>query len=80
MRSQAYLYHQESDAYIGNLTLSRYGTIAPEIYTRLSFGYLERMFAGVSGEVLWQPARGNFALGAELNHVWQRDFDGLFGL
>lgn len=80
VRSQAYLYHQESDAYIGNLTLSHYGTIAPEIYTRLSFGYLERMFAGVSGEVLWQPARGSIALGAELNHVWRRDFDGLFGL
>jgi len=38
------------------------------------------MFAGVGGEVLWRPAGQRWALGADLYHVWQRNFDRLFGL
>ena len=32
-----------------------------------SAGYLERMFAGVGGEVLWKPVDQNWGLGADLN-------------
>lgn len=46
-------------------------------YGRGSVGYLERGFAGVSGEVLWKPIDQNWGLGLELNYVWQRDFMGL---
>ena len=30
-----------------------------------------------STEVLWKPVQQNWGLGAELNYVWQRDFEGL---
>lgn len=80
VRSESALYHQASDGYIDHLTLSHYATVAPDIHTRLTFGYLERMFAGVSGEVLWHPARSDIAFGLEVNHVWRRDFDGGFGV
>jgi hypothetical protein len=48
-----------------------------DTYARASLGYLERGFAGISSEVLWKPVQQNWGLGAELNYVWQRDFEGL---
>jgi hypothetical protein len=46
-------------------------------YGRASAGYIERMFAGVSGEVLWKPPDQSWGLGLELNYVAQRNFDNL---
>ncbi len=80
VRSDGALYHQESHVYIDRLTFSHYGRPGENLYSRVSIGYLERMFAGVSGELLWQPAHSRLGLGVELNHVWQREYDGLFGL
>lgn len=80
VRSDAALYLQESDTRLDTLTLSHYGRPAENLYSRVTLGYLERMYAGISAELLWQPADGRLALGAELNQVWQRDHDGGFGL
>jgi len=62
------------------LTISRYGRPGDATYSRVSAGYLERMFAGLSGEVLWKPADRRLALGLEVNAVRQRAFDDPFGL
>jgi len=80
VRSERALYNQQSDAYVDNLTLSYYHNVGNDVYARASVGYFERMFAGVSGELLWQPANSTIGVGFELNHVWRRDFDGGFGL
>lgn len=80
VRSNAALYRQQADFYVERLTLAHFGRPAENLYSRVSIGYLERMYAGVSGEVLWQPANSRLGLGLELNHVWARDFDGGFGL
>ncbi|MEX3016808.1 YjbH domain-containing protein [Gymnodinialimonas hymeniacidonis] len=80
VRSDGALYHQESHIYVDRLTFSHYGRPGENLYSRVTVGYLERMFAGVSGELLWQPANSRLGLGVELNHVWQREYDGLFGL
>lgn len=45
----------------------------PDWYARLAAGYLERMFGGVSGEVLYRPQTQPWALGLELSHVRQRE-------
>jgi hypothetical protein len=45
----------------------------------MTVGYLERMYGGISGEVLWKPVTSPLALGVEVNYVKQRDFDQLFG-
>ncbi|ANT60271.1 hypothetical protein AYJ57_07785 [Salipiger sp. CCB-MM3] len=71
---------RESDPSIPRLTLGFYGKLAPELYGRLTLGYLEPMYAGASTEVLWKPADSRFALGAEVNYVERRDFDMLFGV
>jgi hypothetical protein len=51
--------------------------LSPDTYARASAGYLERAFAGFSGEVLWKPVQQNWGVGLELNYVWQRNFEGL---
>jgi len=53
--------------------------LRPDVYGRVSAGYLESMFGGVSTEVLWKPTQQKWGLGAELNYVRQRDFDQQFG-
>ncbi|MFQ5623784.1 MAG: YjbH domain-containing protein [Paracoccaceae bacterium] len=52
--------------------------ISDATYGRLSAGYLERMFGGVSGEVLWKPVNQRWGLGAEVNYVRQRAFGDAF--
>lgn len=80
VRSNAALFRQESDFVVERLTLAHYGRPAENLYSRVTIGYVERMFAGVSGEVLWQPANSRLGIGVELNQVWAREFDGGFGL
>jgi hypothetical protein len=59
--------------------MTHYGRPGADLYSRISVGYLERMFGGVSAEVLWKPVTSNFGLGAELNYVAQRNTDMWFG-
>jgi hypothetical protein len=54
--------------------------IAPNVFALMKAGYLESMFAGIGGEVLWRPEGQRWALGADLYYVRQRDFNRLFGL
>lgn len=79
VRSESNLYDAAADTTIPVLTASWYFRAAPEIYGRVTAGYLEPMFGGVSAEVLWLPVESRIALGAELNYAVQRDFDQLFG-
>lgn len=64
---------------IENLTLAYYGRVAPDVYTRVTGGYLERMYGGVSTEVLWKPVDSNLAIGAEVNYARLRETDMLLG-
>ena len=43
----------------------------------VTLGYLEQMYGGVSGEVLWKPVDSRLALGLEVNYAKQRDFNQL---
>lgn len=38
-------------------------------------GYLETMFGGVGGEVLYRPVDSNFAIGFDVNYVRQRSYE-----
>lgn len=73
-------YSAEGDPAIEYLHLAHYGRPAKNIYSRVTLGYLEQMYAGASAELLWKPVDSRLALGAELNYVQRRDFDQLFGL
>ena len=78
VRSEAALYAQ-ADPALESLTAAWYGKLAPQVYARVTAGYLEQMFGGVSAEVLWKPVNRRWALGIEANYVAQRDSDGRLG-
>lgn len=79
VRTDAVQYNREGDPAITELTAAKYFRPGPDLYGRVTAGYLEPMFGGVSAELLWKPAASRLALGAELNYVKKRDFDQLFG-
>lgn len=80
VRSDFARYAREGRTAIPALYVERLWNPAPDWFARATVGYLEPMFAGVSGEVLWRPHDSPVALGLELAYVAQRDFDQQFGL
>lgn len=46
-----------------------------EIYALVYAGYLESMYAGIGGEVLYRPLHSDLALGFDVNWVKQRAFE-----
>ena len=72
-------YFEEGDPALQTLTGAYYFKPGANLYGRVTAGYLERMFGGVSSEVLWKPVDSRLGLGLELNYVQQRDFDTRFG-
>lgn len=77
VRTNGLLYNQASDTFLANLYVSKQWKPGEDLYARVSAGYLERMFGGVSAELLWKPVASRLALGVEANYVQQRDFSGL---
>ncbi|MBV9571798.1 MAG: YjbH domain-containing protein [Alphaproteobacteria bacterium] len=80
VRSDFPLYYSKGANGISNLDAVYRTRLAPDVYTEVKAGYLEDMFAGVGGQVLWRPNGERWALGADVYQVWQRDFDRLFGV
>lgn len=79
VRSNVGRYSATNDPTLDHLTLAHYGRPGKDLYSRVTLGYLEKMYAGASGELLWKPVGSRLALGAEINYVVPRDFDQLFG-
>jgi hypothetical protein len=79
VRSDSRFYGDDGVPVLQNLMLTHYGRPGADLYSRVSLGYLESMFGGVSTELLWKPVDSAFGLGAELNYVAQRDTDMRFG-
>ncbi|OZA19543.1 MAG: hypothetical protein B7Y02_00665 [Rhodobacterales bacterium 17-64-5] len=79
VRSEGSLYQKNDVPTIPELTMAYYFRPGADLFGRVTIGYLESMFGGVSTELLWKPQNSRLALGAEVNYVKQRDFDQLFG-
>ena len=79
VRSDFNLYDQEGDPALTHLTAAWYFKPGHDLYGRVSLGYLEPMYGGLSSELLWARNDSPLAFGIELNYVRQRDFDQLFG-
>ncbi|MGO4906796.1 YjbH domain-containing protein [Pseudorhodobacter sp. W20_MBD10_FR17] len=79
VRSAVYFYDKDGSTAIEKLALHWHSKISRDLFTRVSIGYLERMFGGISTEVLWKPAGTRWALGAEVNYVKQRAPNQHFG-
>lgn len=48
-------------------------TLGDDVHMASSIGYLEEMYAGVTGEVLYRPFGQNWTLGAEADLAFKRD-------
>ncbi len=79
VRRNSAIYTEQGRPAINYLTAAYYGRLAPNVYSRVTVGYLEEMFGGISTEVLYQPFDARWAVSAELNYVAQRDFNQRFG-
>lgn len=80
VRSDIVEYDKQGASYLSHLTAEYFFRPGANLFGRATVGYLERMYAGASAELLWKPIDGPIAFGGELNYAVQRDFEGGFGL
>jgi hypothetical protein len=80
VRSDFLKYFTQGKTGIGHLETDYRFRLSPTVSAVTRVGYLESMFAGAGGEILWRPEGARWALGVDAYQVWQRDFDRLFGL
>jgi len=72
-------YFADGKTGIGDLQGNYIFRLGPNVTALARAGYLESMFGGAGGEVLWRPENQRWALGIDAFEVWQRNFDRLFG-
>ncbi|WP_254449119.1 YjbH domain-containing protein [Thalassococcus sp. S3] len=79
VRTDGVLYARGADTTLDQLYISKQWKPRHNLYARVSAGYFENVFGGISGELLWKPASSSLGIGIEANYVKQRDFDQRFG-
>jgi hypothetical protein len=80
VRSDVVRYLIEGDSGLEKLILEGRNTWGRSIHYRVFGGYLESMYAGAGGEVLYWPHKSRVAVGMSLAYAKQRDFDRRFDL
>ena len=68
-------YLKTSRLRLNTLQLINLESAGDDFFYTTYLGYLEMMYGGVGGEVLYRPYGKKWALGLDLNYVKQRDFD-----
>ena len=76
VRSEVLQYLKQGDIKLESLYVENRGTLANDVHFRVAAGYLEEMYAGLSGEFLFQPMDSRLAWGLSGQYVKQREFDG----
>lgn len=80
VRTLVRAYVENNDAYMSNLQLTWFQKYGQNWYQQIYGGYLETMFAGVGTEILYRQPNSNWAIGADVNAIAQRDPDSVFGV
>lgn len=80
VRSDVVKYLNDGDTGLEKLVLEGRDTLGQSLHYRIFGGYLETMYAGVGGELLFWPFDSRIATGLSLAYAKQRDFDRGFGL
>ncbi|HEY1962694.1 MAG TPA: YjbH domain-containing protein [Rhizomicrobium sp.] len=80
VRSDFGLYYDKGANGVSLLDATYRTRLASDVYAEFKAGYLEDMFMGAGGQVLWRPNGQRWALGVDAYQVWQRSFDRLFGI
>jgi len=80
VRTMVRAYKNEHTVTMSNLQLTWFQEYSDSIDQQFYAGYLESMFAGVGTEFLFRPQGSNWAIGADVNLVSQRDPQSYFGV
>lgn len=80
VRTDLRQYVTTSDVTMPALQLNKAKRLDQDLYGMVYGGYLESMYAGIGGELLYRPMGERWSIGADLNYVRQRAFDQGFGL
>ena len=80
VRTDLRQYATTSDITMPALQLNKAKRLDQDLYGMVYGGYLESMYAGIGGELLYRPMGERWSIGADLNYVRQREFDQGFGL
>ncbi len=78
VRTMFRAYVHENPVRLNHLQLTWFEQPFSNVYTQLYGGYLEMMFAGIGGEVLYRPLDKNWAIGFDANVISQRTPDSWF--
>lgn len=67
----------ENDAWVDNLQANYFRYLGNDFYGQVYGGYLETMYAGAGGEVIYRPLDSSWAVGVNGNYVKQRDWNNM---
>ncbi|RWR03119.1 membrane protein [[Pantoea] beijingensis] len=67
----------KNDFYVNNLQANYLQYFGNGFYGQVYGGYLETMYGGVGGEVIYRPVDSQWAFGVDANYVKQRDWDNM---
>lgn len=73
VRTRVREYVSDNDIWLDTGFLHFKDDVSDNIFGQVYAGYLETMFAGIGGELLYRPVDSNIAYGIDLNYVKQRD-------
>lgn len=73
-------YWTTSDVTMPYFQLNHARRLDQDLFGMVYGGYLESMFAGAGGELLYRPMNERWALGVDINWVKKRDFEQDFGV
>ncbi|HHX8297928.1 TPA: YjbH domain-containing protein [Vibrio diabolicus] len=80
VRTMFRAYQNEHAVTMSNLQLTWFQEYSNTMDQQFYAGYLESMFAGVGTELLYRPQGANWAIGADVNLISQRDPQSYFGV
>ncbi len=79
VRQNRRLFLTEGETGLRRMAIDYLVDLHPNVKAKFSAGYLEWMFGGVGGEILYMPDHKRWALGLDTHWVKQRDFDQKLG-
>ena len=79
VRTDLLEYIRQGQYGISSLNVVYRTRLARDVFVEAEAGYLEDMYMGAGGQVLWRPDDSRISFGADLYQVWKRDFNRLFG-
>jgi hypothetical protein len=78
VRTYAREYVTRSKVTMESAYVNWFDRIAENTYAQVYAGYLESMFGGVGGEILYRPVDSDLAFGIDINYVQQRSYENDF--